>query len=109
MRVKLISAQGIMLDEQADAVVLRGMEGPAMCRSAKDHSAAASRWQADMPTCMMRCSPSWEKRRWKMEEKREFRHRARGSSDAFFSRCSGDRKGSMFERKFSTMRKGRPA
>ena len=27
MRVKLISAQGIMLDEQADAVVLRGMEG----------------------------------------------------------------------------------
>lgn len=27
MQVKLISAQGIMLDEQADAVVLRGMEG----------------------------------------------------------------------------------
>ena len=27
MRVKLISAQWIMLDEQADAVVLRGMEG----------------------------------------------------------------------------------
>ena len=105
MQVKLISAQGIMLDEQADAVVLRGMEGTLtilphhadiivclrpgdvqICQGAQRRRITLAGGYAYMHDEVLAIV---EKRRRRMEEKREFRHRARGSSDAFFTLFRG--------------------